>query len=187
MERRAFLKQLVKTTAVIGTGVTVTGTIAWYSIEASSAPLTIENLLSQVERLINANDINNSLMTSSQDWNLHQIFTHCAQSIEYSMIGYPLHKSEFFKQTLGSVAFSLFAAKGRMTHNLSEAIPGAPLLKSQPYFLESLKRLQHSLIDFQNHTGELKPRFAYGKLSKPEYALAHIMHFNNHMLQVYSN
>ncbi len=184
MQRRTFLKKLAKTSVVIGTGLTVAGTISWFSIDAPSKPLTVDHLLSQLDGLLNTANQSQNLITKSQDWDLSQIFTHCAQSVEYSMSGYPQHKSELFKQTVGPTVFSIFAAKGRMTHNLSDPIPGAPLTIKKPLYLPALKRLQQSLIDFQRYEAELKPHFAYGQLSKQEYALAHVMHFNNHMQQI---
>ena len=69
-------------------------------------------------------------VTSSGTWQPVQVFTHLAQSIEFSIVGYPEHKSEFFKSTVGSWAFSLFSSRKAMTHNLSEPIPGAPDLIS---------------------------------------------------------
>ena len=59
------------------------------------------------------------------EWEPAQIFTHCAQSVEYSISEFPVHKSNIFKISVGKLAFS---SKGRMTHGLSEPIPSAPKL-----------------------------------------------------------
>ena len=61
-------------------------------------------------------------------WDLHQVFTHCAQSVEFSMSQFPEHKSSLFKNTVGKLAFSIFASYGKMSHGLNEAIPSAPIL-----------------------------------------------------------
>ncbi|WP_076540989.1 DUF1569 domain-containing protein [Shewanella sp. UCD-KL21] len=192
MDRRSFLTALVKGGAVVGAGATIAGTATWFSISPAPKPLTIDNVLSQIAQLLAAAVIDSkpeqaakdTLSTTSVDWDLNQIFTHCAQSVEYSMTGYPQHKAEAFKHTIGASAFALFSAKGKMIHNLAELIPGAPLISKQADYLLALKRLQQSLVDFQQYTGQLQPHFAYGKLSKHEYALAHVMHFNNHMQQI---
>ncbi|MFS1423004.1 DUF1569 domain-containing protein [Shewanella sp. 10N.286.48.B5] len=192
MDRRAFLTALVKGSAVVGAGVTIAGTVTWFSISPAPRPLTIDNILSQIAQLLAAAVIGNNpeqaakatLSTTSAGWDLNQIFTHCAQSVEYSMTGYPQQKAEIFKHTIGASAFALFSAKGKMTHNLAEVIPGAPLISKQADYLLALKRLQQSLVDFQQYNGHLQPHFAYGKLSKQDYALAHVMHFNNHMQQI---
>ena len=41
------------------------------------------------------------------------------------------------------------------------------------YVLQALDR-------FDKHTGALAPHFAYGALSKADYARAHLMHLANH-------
>jgi len=141
-------------------------------------PLDIKRLLSFLDSLQVE-----SLVTEGQ-WDLGQIFSHTAQSIEFSIDGYPQHKSDFFKQTIGALAFQGFALWGKMTHGLAEDIPGAKnILASQdPY--QGLARLKKSLIRFDQFQGSLQPHFAYGQLSKQEYALAHVLHLNNHFEEV---
>ena len=41
--------------------------------------------------------------------------------------------------------------------------------------------LHEAIEAFHRHTGELQPHFAYGRLSKAEYELAHAMHLANHL------
>ena len=110
-----------------------------------------------------------------------QTLVHCAQSIEYSMSGFPEPKSKLFQHTLGSAAIGVFSWRGRMTHALAEPIPGAPALdvKSDP--AQSVERLRASMLEFANWTEPLRPHFAYGELTKPEYELAHAMHLANHL------
>ena len=43
------------------------------------------------------------------DWSLHQNLVHCAQSIEYSLIGYPKHRPAIIKNTIGKIVFEKFA------------------------------------------------------------------------------
>jgi hypothetical protein len=124
-----------------------------------------------------------SLVTEGE-WNLAQIFNHTAQSIEYSIDGYPLHKPEFFKQTIGPLAFKAFSVWGKMTHGLAEDIPGAPLVLATQQTRPALARLEQAIIKFDQYQGALQPHFAYGVLSKHEYALAHVLHLNNHFEEV---
>ncbi len=146
--------------------------------DIKNQPLDIKRLLSFLDSL----QIE-SLVTEGE-WNLGQIFSHAAQSIEFSIDGYPQHKSDFFKQTVGALAFQGFSLWGKMTHGLAEDIPGAKnILASQdPY--QGLARLKQSLIRFDQFQGSLQPHFAYGQLSKQEYALAHVLHLNNHFEEV---
>jgi hypothetical protein len=123
---------------------------------------------------------NNSVITTGQ-WNLAQIYTHLAQSVEFSMSGYPQSKSWLFQNTLGSTAFLAFSTKGSMNHGLAEAIPGAPDLPAQGDPAQALLRLRYSFQAFAQFEGALQPHFAYGELSKAEYEQAHVMHLNNHL------
>lgn len=113
------------------------------------------------------------------------MLNHLAQSIEYSLTGYPMHKSDGFKDSIGRVAFSTFSFRGKMTHDLLEPIPGAPRLVADDAAL-AMSRLITALNDFRVFNGELKPHFAYGELNHAEYTLAHVMHINNHLESVFS-
>jgi hypothetical protein len=153
----------------------------WLAIDQHEGPLTIDVALNQLDQLMQQEPI------AKGSWNLAQVFTHCAQSVEYSMVGYPQHKSDLFKNTVGQTAFSLFLAKGKMTHPLDEAIPGAPLLAQDANTLLAYERFKKSLLDFKAYTGTLEPHFAYGPLSRAEYEAAHVMHFNNHLQEIILN
>ena len=120
-------------------------------------------------------------LVSGATWNWAQTLVHCAQSIEFSMAGFPRPKSELFQRTAGAAAFGVFSWRGRMTHDLADPIPGAPTLEAQADPAQSLERLQMSIADFQRWSGPLHPHFAYGVLNKKEYELAHAMHLANHL------
>lgn len=111
-------------------------------------------------------------------WSPAQVLEHAAQSIDNSIDGYPQPKSALFQSTVGSAAFAVFDARGRMSHGLAEPIPGAPALVLA--FEPSRERLLASIARFQAHAGALAPHFAYGALDKPQYTRAHLMHLANH-------
>jgi len=67
-------------------------------------------------------------LSSGATWTWAQTLEHCAQSIEYSMVGFPESKSKLFQSTVGTAALRVFSWRGRMTHDLAEPIPGAPSL-----------------------------------------------------------
>jgi hypothetical protein len=177
MKRRQFIKKSI----LGGTIIAVGGAYFWLKTGDGTDHLTIKATIQQLDAL------KDKTITSSGQWNPAQIFNHLAQSIEYSMAGYPQHKSDFFKNTLGSMAFSVFSTRGEMSHSLSEVIPGAPLIKDDEDLLLALKRLKQSLIDFENYSGELKSHFAFGQLSKEKYSYAHILHINNHFQELQFN
>jgi hypothetical protein len=140
---------------------------------------TLVDALREVDRLASASV---SALAPATAWNWSQTLEHCAQSIEFSLQGFPAPKSTLFQDTLGSAAFGVFALRGRMSHNLAEPIPGAPVLDaSTPDAVLALARLRKSVQDFANHAGPLHPHFAYGALTKAQYEQAHAMHLANHL------
>jgi hypothetical protein len=109
------------------------------------------------------------------------VFNHCAQSIDYSIDGYPELKPVWFRHSLGPAAFAVFSARGAMRHPLDEVIPGAAPLHEPSSQDQALQRLQMAFERFASHAGELQPHFAYGALSHAEYGQAHVMHLYNHL------
>ncbi len=120
---------------------------------------------------------------TSGAWKLAQILEHAAQSVEYSMTGYPEKKSALFHATVGATALAVFDTRGSMSHALDEPIPGAPALKDgEPG--AAVARLRDVLGRFAAHRGALKAHFAYGELSHAQYTRAHLMHLANHWSEV---
>lgn len=117
-------------------------------------------------------------------WPLAAVLDHLAQSIEMSMDGFPQPKSELFQKTAGTAAFGFFKWRGRMSHGLSEPIPGAPPLPAGADWKPGAARLRQAITRFHGHHGALKPHFAYGPLSKTDYALAHSFHIANHQDEI---
>lgn len=176
MDKRAFIKySLGSTLALAVSG----GAITWVSIKRSDAPLTTASIIEVIDNLMLDASLQ-SLVTNGQ-WSAYKVFVHCRQSVNYSISGYPLHKSDFFKKTVGKMVFSAFTAKRKMQHNLAEEIPDADAIAKTGDVLKALIQLKQSLVNFQQFNGELKAHFAYGPLNKQEYELAHAMHFVNHM------
>jgi hypothetical protein len=116
----------------------------------------------------------------AEGWTLAQVLEHAAQSIEFSLRGFPQLKPAWFSATVGKLAFATFDARGRMNHGLSEPIPGAPALAAALPVPEAVARLTQALKAFDAHTGALRPHFAYGALDKGAYARAHLMHLADH-------
>lgn len=117
-------------------------------------------------------------------WPLSAVLDHLAQSIEMSMDGYPVPRSELFQKTAGSAAFGFFKWRGRMSHGLDEPIPGAPALLAGADWRPGAIRLRQAIGRFHGHQGGLRPHFAYGPLAKADYALAHTFHIANHQDEV---
>ena len=133
----------------------------------SAAMQTLEQLKTQPLRMAGA-------------WDLPHVLHHVAQSIEFSMSAFPAPKPAWFRATLGPYAFAVFNARGRMTHDLAEPIPGAPDITEGQPLLPAVDQAIAALRAFEQHTGTLAPHFAYGRLDKPAYVRAHLMHLANH-------
>ena len=123
-------------------------------------------------------------LRSTTDWRMGAVLEHLAQSVEMSMDGFPQFKSPLFQVTLGATAFSFFKLRGRMSHGLTEPIPGAQPLTQSDDWKPSAVRLRSAVRRFQAHTGALRPHFAYGNLSHADFALAHTFHFSNHQDEI---
>lgn len=176
--RRQFLK--------VGAGVVVAGGLlgagALRYTPANDRQLvfvTLAQALQEAERLCAAAV---KALEPATVWTWSQTLEHCAQSIEFSLQGFPVHRSALFQHTLGSAAFHAFAWRGRMRHDLAEPIPGAPELGGPGSVASSvaLARLRVAVQRFAAHTGRLHPHFAYGELDHGQYEQAHAMHLANH-------
>lgn len=172
MKRRQFLLYSAAGIASLGAG----GGL-WLS-HSDGQPLTIESALGKLAAL------QGRVVISTGEWSAFQVFRHLAQSIQYSMDGFPEHKPEWFQNTVGQWAFSAFAMKGAMHHDLSEPIPGEPRWEVEGDVQSALLHLDTTLRMFAVYEGPLQPHFAYGTLAKQDYIAAHVMHLNNHLSQI---
>lgn len=145
----------------------------------SSALQSIPQVLQWLDTLPQAQEVR-----STGSWPLVAVMEHMAQSVEMSLDGFPQPKSALFQSTVGAAAFAVFQWRGRMTHGLAEPIPGAPALTLQGDWKPAAQRLRAALLRFDAHTGALQPHFAYGKLSKTEFAQAHVLHIANHQEEI---
>jgi hypothetical protein len=176
MDKRAFLKYAG------GGGLALvfsSAGIAWLSIEKSDALLTTNSVIEIIDTLLASENLNT--LEKTGQWSAYKVFVHCAQSVDYSVTGYPKHNTALFKNSIGKIAFSAFSAKRKMRHNLAEEIPGAESIANSSDVASALNQLKKSLISFDAFSGELQAHFAYGELTKAEYEKAHAMHFLNHL------
>ena len=170
MQRRTVLKgAALGSVAALGAG--------FWALPTGPAPaaLSLEGAQQVLASLVD------QPLRSLKGWSPTEVFNHCAQSIEYSISGYPELKPAWFRGSVGPLAFSVFAARGAMRHPLDEAIPGAAPLNLPGSLAQALQRLQQAFADFAAYQGELQPHFAYGSLSHADYAQAHVLHLYNHL------
>ena len=117
-------------------------------------------------------------------WDMPHVLHHMAQSIEFSISGFPEPKPAWFRATVGAYAFALFNARGQMTHNLAEPIPGASDIAQGQPLAPAIDHIVGALQSFERHTGALMPHFAFGALGKADYTRAHLMHLANHWVEL---
>ena len=117
---------------------------------------------------------------STDAWDVPHVLHHFAQSIEYSMTGYPALKPAWFRATVGPLAFAVFSWRGRMSHDLAAAVPGAPEIPQGQQLAPAVQHAVTALQAFEGYSGALHPHFAYGALDKAAYTRAHLMHLDDH-------
>lgn len=177
MNRKQFI--LKTGTAVAATYVLSTNIVCSSEESKMDRKLRFANLdkaINELKKMEVAKKIN-----PNGNWSWFQILNHCAQSIEYSLTGYPENKPAIFRMTAGKVAATVFSSRGYMSHDLNAPIPKAPDIAKEGDEREAMLRLYKAIDDFKNFNGELKIHFAYGALSKPDYDQAHAMHIANHL------
>lgn len=145
---------------------------------------SIDQGLTEARRLVMAGANGAVNPEKGTGFTLAQTLEHCAQSIDFAIDGFPAMKPALFRATVGAAAFAVFSLRGRMSHGLADPIPGAPLLDAAADAAEALARLVASADRFERYTGVLAPHFAYGQLSKSDYAKANAMHLANHFSAV---
>ena len=115
--------------------------------------------------------------TRGGPWTLAQTLSHCAQSIEYSLTGYPKDANVVVRKIFGPMVMRKFLRNGAMKHDLGAAIPGAPALDDDVEHARA--RLLAAIASFAAASAT-KPHFAYGPVSHADYARLHAMHLVDH-------
>jgi hypothetical protein len=122
---------------------------------------------------------------STTAWPLARVLEHAAQSVEGSLAGYPQLDSTVFRSSIGPLAFRAFARRGRLAHDTTEPIPGAPaLVATDP--AAAARRLAAALQRFEATPADFPfpPHFAFGALDKDDYRRAHLMHLADHAREI---
>ena len=181
LPRREFLVR-AGTTAILFTAVGTTASLAG----CMKAPLprslrfaTLDEALVELVLLEKARTVN-----LPGPWTIAQTLTHCAQSIEFTLTGFPRLRSVIIRRAIGPLVFRRFKGQGQMSHSLVDPIPGAPALSAQDSLAHGLARVRKAIAEFRTHRGALRPHFAYGELSRADAELAHAMHLANHLSAV---
>jgi len=138
----------------------------------------LDQVLTELEVLAQAKNIQTS------NWSVYRILQHCAQTIEYSMSGYPTSKPKWLQLTVGKLAIFKFLKQGYMSHDLAAPVPGSPELTYEGSTAEGISILKASILKFKQFNGPLKPHLFFGELSKDEYNQYFAMHIANHFSEI---
>ena len=121
---------------------------------------------------------------SSSGWSVYKVLQHCAQTIDYSMSGYPKYKPVWFRNTIGKIVFSKFFRQGYMSHDLAAPVPGSPLLTVEGNLQEGIALLRGTIARFLAFEGTLKPHLVFGQLTKAQYDKYFAMHVADHFSEI---
>lgn len=185
MRRIEFLRKFLLTLTIF----TMPSILKSQGVSMTKAELTSElekaKSLKDLSTLLEKLEFNEKNLQIEGSWSIGTVLSHCAQSIRYSISGYPQMKSPVFRSTVGSAVFSIFSLRGKMSHGLEEPIPGAEKLDLQIPYEIGKKELFEAINQFAStKANELKPHFAYGDLSKGDYDNAHALHIKNHFQRI---
>ena len=106
---------------------------------------------------------------------------HCAQSLEFSVNGFPTQKPAWFQKTIGRIVLGRFLKKGAMSHDVDAPIPGASDVDRTTSLADGAQRLRAAIAQFRAHAGVLQPHVVYGQVDRPGYEAVHSMHIANHL------
>jgi hypothetical protein len=179
MQRRRWLK------LALGTGAFALAGGSAGALWLSGEPEPVARLPDLPAALAWLEQLQQQRAESTTVWTLAQVLEHAAQSVEYSLLGYPSLNSTWFRHSVGPLAFRTFARRGRMAHATTEPIPGAPALLAQDVGAAA-QRLAQALQRFEATPASFafRPHFAYGALGKDDYRRAHLMHLADHAREV---
>jgi hypothetical protein len=114
-------------------------------------------------------------------WSIYKVLTHCRQSIDASVAGYPEMKPALVRKTVGKLVGKRFLSKGAMSHDLQSPVPGAAAITDDGDVAEAFAALRESIRAFRAHEGDLAPHFMFDVLDKPSYEQLHAMHIADHL------
>lgn len=139
---------------------------------------SLTDALAALDQLAQSPDV------QTTNWSAYRILQHCAQTIEYSMSGYPASKPKWFQLTVGKFVIGKFLKQGYMKHDLAAPVPGSPALTQEGSLQDGLRLLRAAIEKFQAYDRPLQPHLFFGTLTKAEYDRYFAMHIADHLSEV---
>jgi len=106
---------------------------------------------------------------------------HAAQSIAYSMTGYPKLAPVSLRLTVGRAVKHVFLRRGAMRHDLSAPVSGAPDLDPGMPDLTAVRLLRDAVTRLGAFNGTLQPHPTYGRCTKDQVATLQTLHLREHL------
>jgi hypothetical protein len=135
----------------------------------------------EVLQRLDAIDAAGDRARTREGWALPQVLSHCAQSVELSIEGFPVMRAALFRGTIGRIVRARFLSRGAMSHDRTAVIPGAEPLGDVPLAASSA-RLRRSIDRFRAHSGPLAPHFVFGSPERSDYERLHAFHIADHLV-----
>lgn len=121
------------------------------------------------------------------NWSPYKTFVHCAQTINYSMEGYPKYKPLIVQLTIGRFVFKKYMKQGYMKHNLSAPVQGSPFIEDSSDINLGIDILINAIDRFQEYDGFFKRHLIFGNLTKEEYEIYFAMHIKDHLSEFHNS
>ncbi|MEU6261484.1 DUF1569 domain-containing protein [Streptomyces sp. NPDC047043] len=141
----------------------------------------LEELAGRAQEYVAKEGSESEALAADSAWNLSQTLQHCAQTIRYSVTGYPRLKPTLFRATVGVLAKRVFLSRGRMRHPLDAVIDGAPPLDPNLSLSAAVGHLTDAVTRFTTHTGALREHPTYGHCTHEQFTRLHAMHLVEHL------
>ena len=142
---------------------------------------TLAELTERLAKLVADDRPEAEVLAPDSAWNLSQTIQHCAQTVRYSVSGYPRLRPALFRATIGALAKRVFLLRGATKHPLAAEIDGAPPLASDLPVTVSAAQLTEAVALFTAHTGGHAPHPAYGRCTHKQFDRLHAMHLAEHL------
>lgn len=148
------------------------------------APSPLSALVAFVDALearVQQDGSGRALPSSRSVFTFSETTQHAAQSIVYSMTGYPRLAAASLRATVGRTVKHLFLRRGAMRHNLSAPVAGAPELDPAMPDVVAVAHLRAAAARLAGFTGTLQPHPTYGRCTIEQVASLQAMHLREHL------
>jgi len=122
-----------------------------------------------------------ALLSPRGSYTFSETAQHAAQSIGYSMTGYPKLAPASLRVTVGRAVKHVFLRRGAMRHNLSAPVSGAPALDPGMPDLSAVQVLRDAVNRLVAFDGALQPHPTYGRCTKDQVASLQTLHLREHL------